>query len=449
LSSHPPPPSNYKNDQATAKLKNDQTSSESENLDSSLSKRPPTANLKNDQTSSESENLDSSLSKRPPTANLKNDQPSSEAEDSDSSSSKHPPQNISGGVVAAFQMGFSQETTDDSDEDNETLRVTDIHSENVHFENDHFSDNLQSVGQIEEAKPTLPTLEFVDGNPTATSSLQPEAQLQVMLEIGYRNIDRVVDLSFDKSAASQLTQEELQKRKTEICAICQCDMVLKYDKHCMVFGETCGHLLHAECFLSNVHKKYLLAQINQNYCHVLVPAIICPLCFQCGAWQILESGRRIPDSVCPFAYHRFQDTWGSGKIIMESWITCPILYKALQSKLVTEELRERVLLGNDYNVGRMSPKKLATLVEKYFAHTVPTIPCSICKTETRWDLLKRHMPFNSYQAQCDYKLCTVCYKAELKLVSKEDRKEGRLPCPWCHRSFCFYHLTGQRTNQNN
>jgi hypothetical protein len=36
---------------------------------------------------------------------------------------------------------------------------------------------------------------------------------------------------------------------------------------------------------------------------------------------------------------------------------------------------------------------------------------------------------------------------EIKKVSAQKRKEGRLPCPWCKRELCFYRLTGQRVNE--
>jgi hypothetical protein len=126
-----------------------------------------------------------------------------------------------------------------------------------------------------------------------------------MLEIGYMTIDRVGDLSFDPSEPNQeLTDANVEQILTEKCSICQEEMIPERESDYVVQGETCNHcLLHASCFLENVHQKYLLPPIGENYCHILVPAIICPLCQQFGGWRIKGTGQLIPDSVQPFAYH--------------------------------------------------------------------------------------------------------------------------------------------------
>jgi hypothetical protein len=130
---------------------------------------------------------------------------------------------------------------------------------------------------------------------------------------------------------------------------------------------------------------------------------------------------------------------------MESWITCPILYRALKSKKKPEDCGP-VSLGPDYNIRQIGKKDLEEKVNAYFDSTVLFTECSRCKEPTRWDLLKRHMPFSSYHQKCHYKLCDGCFRAELKLVTNKHRKEGRLPCPFCRLQLCFYQLTGQRAS---
>jgi hypothetical protein len=214
---------------------------------------------------------------------------------------------------------------------------------------------------------------------------------ETMLEIGYCTIDQTVDLSFDTSAANQLTPQDLIKYNAENCAICQELLVPKYDGHCVVQGEKCKHMFHATCFFEDLHFKYVDSEMISNFCHILVPAISCPMCKQFGGWSMLNKKQKVPDDVRVFA-----DTWGDNQRICDNWITCPILYKALQSKIVTKKLGP-VTLPPDYGIGRYTTKKMLDKhADAYFESTVPLSLCSSCKIMTPMHLLNRHMRSSSF-----------------------------------------------------
>jgi hypothetical protein len=294
----------------------------------------------------------------------------------------------------------------------------------------------------------------------------PDGQnsFELMLSYGYYPAVIVISDEDDKlfSHTSEKFSEEKLKAMNlsydDICMLCLEDMQSTLDGDAIVHAsmtqyrnseQVCSHKYHANCFLELCQNTYIRQDVTITFPHILMPAKKCVLCKRFEEWKIVETGMIMPDRVRVYGFHKYQDTWSpTNKIICQNWITCPVLYSALQENLSVR------IVGNDplpveYSMeGRNTPARLKEVAEDYFEHALPKRACSICRKKKRMHKLFGHRPFvlqDHSVIKCTYRLCEDCFKEELpKAPILEDQRVGRMFCPRCDQFSFFLYLTGNR-----
>jgi hypothetical protein len=231
----------------------------------------------------------------------------------------------------------------------------------------------------------------------------PDGQnsFELMLSYGYYPAVIVISDEDDKlfthtsETYSEEKLKELNLLHDDTCVLCLEDMQSTLDGDAIVHASItqcrnpqqpiCSHKYHANCFLDLCQNIYIRQDVTITFPHVLMPAIKCVLCRRFEEWRIVETGVIMPDRVRVYGFHKYQDTWSpTNKIICQNWITCPVLYSALQENLSVR------MVGNDplpveYSMeGRhITPARLKEVAEDYLEHALPKRACSICRKKKK------------------------------------------------------------------